>query len=328
VPEGDGQAARGPLPDGGRVPGRPGAGQGRAAGAAGPAAAGAATAAMATTVLPPLAGYPARRRPRPRPSAAGDRRRAARHAGRPGGPRAGGCTCWCRWGGWPWPSLVAFMVSRLVDDGPRPRRRPRPCPPPPGRVVETTALQTSTSQLPTTSRLPTTTAPPTTAPTTTQQQPGQVQVPDVIGRRPAGARAQLEAAGLQVNQQQVPVRDPQQDGRVVQQPRRPAPPCSAAPPSLIWSASASATAADGRLIATRPDRAVRGHRLHRPADRRGAGRRRARPVLAGATGPGWRPWPARLGGLPCGRGRHAAPRQRPRPRRRPATCSSAPSARS
>ena len=48
-------------------------------------------------------------------------------------------------------------------------------------------------------------------------QPAQVQVPDVIGRRARGARAQLEAAGLQVNQQQVPVRDPQQAGRVVLQ---------------------------------------------------------------------------------------------------------------
>jgi beta-lactam-binding protein with PASTA domain len=31
------------------------------------------------------------------------------------------------------------------------------------------------------------------------------------------ARAQLEAAGLQVRQQDVPVQDPQQNGRVVQQ---------------------------------------------------------------------------------------------------------------
>jgi beta-lactam-binding protein with PASTA domain len=83
-------------------------------------------------------------------------------------------------------------------------------------VVETTALQTSTSQLPTTSRLPTTTAPPTTAAPSTQPQ-GQVQVPNVIGRRARVARAQLEAAGLQVNQQQVPVGDHQQAGRVVVQ---------------------------------------------------------------------------------------------------------------
>ena len=45
--------------------------------------------------------------------------------------------------------------------------------------------------------------------------PAQVQVPDVIGRRGRVARAQLEAAGLQVNQQQAPVGDPQQAGRVV-----------------------------------------------------------------------------------------------------------------
>ena len=42
-------------------------------------------------------------------------------------------------------------------------------------------------------------------------------MPDVIGRRPRVARAQLEALGLQVNQQQVPVRDPQQANRVIQQ---------------------------------------------------------------------------------------------------------------
>jgi serine/threonine-protein kinase len=113
--------------------------------------------------------------------------------------------------------LVAFVVSRLVDTPttttggiPTLPTAPRP------EVVPTTALQTSTSQLPTTSRLPTTSAPPTTAPPSTQQ-PGQVQVPDVIGRRPRAARAELEAAGLQVNQQQVPVRDPQQNGRVVLQ---------------------------------------------------------------------------------------------------------------
>jgi beta-lactam-binding protein with PASTA domain len=39
----------------------------------------------------------------------------------------------------------------------------------------------------------------------------------VIGRRPRVARAQLEGLGLQVNEQQVPVRDPQQGNRVVLQ---------------------------------------------------------------------------------------------------------------
>jgi hypothetical protein len=114
--------------------------------------------------------------------------------------------------------LVAFVVSRLVDT-PTTTAGTTPTIPTATRrqVVPTTALQTSTSQLPTTSRLPTTTAPPTTAPTTTQQQPGQVQVPDVTGRRPRFARAELEAAGLQVEQQQIPVQDPQQIGRVVQQ---------------------------------------------------------------------------------------------------------------
>ena len=38
---------------------------------------------------------------------------------------------------------------------------------------------------------------------------------DVIGRRPRVARAQLEAAGLRVDQREAPVGDPRQDGRVV-----------------------------------------------------------------------------------------------------------------
>jgi hypothetical protein len=112
---------------------------------------------------------------------------------------------------------VAFMVSRLVDELPATDSAPtlptatRP------KVVETTALQTSTSQLPTTSRLPTTTAPPTTAPPTTQAQPGQVQMPDVVGRRPRVARAELQGLGLRVREQQIPVQDSQQANRVVLQ---------------------------------------------------------------------------------------------------------------
>jgi serine/threonine-protein kinase len=186
--------------------------------AAGPAGAGAATAAMATTMLPPLAGYP---------GGAGDGTsamtgtvtagRAARHGGPPPGRR--------RW--WLWVLVplgvvalavgVAFTVSRLVDQVPETEVASTLPTATTARRVQTTALQTSTSQLPTTSRLPTTTAPPTTAPPTTQAQPAQVQVPDVIGRRVRVARAQLRAAGLEVNQQQVPVRDPQQVGRVVLQ---------------------------------------------------------------------------------------------------------------
>src|SRR4029453_2223055 len=101
--------------------------------------------------------------------------------------------------------LVAFVVSRLVDT-PATTGGATPTLPTAttAKVVETTAPQTSTSQLPTPSRLPTSTAPPTTAPPTTQQQPGQVQVPDVIGRRPRVARAQLAAAGLQGNRPQGP----------------------------------------------------------------------------------------------------------------------------
>jgi tRNA A-37 threonylcarbamoyl transferase component Bud32 len=186
--------------------------------AAGPAGGGAATAAMATTMLPPLAGHP---------GGAGDGTsamtgtvtagRAARHGGPPPGRR--------RW--WLWVLVplgvvalavgVAFTVSRLVDQVPETEVASTLPTATTARRVQTTALQTSTSQLPTTSRLPTTTAPPTTAPPTTQAQPAQVQVPDVIGRRVRVARAQLRAAGLEVNQQQVPVRDPQQVGRVVLQ---------------------------------------------------------------------------------------------------------------
>jgi serine/threonine-protein kinase len=187
--------------------------------AAGPAAAGAATAAMATTVLPPLGGYPGAGDPTSAfgpPVTAG---RAARHAAeaQPTGRR------WWLYvlvplGVLALAVLVAFVVSRLVDTpatttGTTPTL-PTATPP---QVVSTTALQTSTSQLPTTSRLPTTTAPPTTAPTTTQQQPGQLQVPNVVGRRLRVARAQLVAAGLQVRQQEVPVQDSQQIGRVIQQ---------------------------------------------------------------------------------------------------------------
>jgi eukaryotic-like serine/threonine-protein kinase len=187
--------------------------------AAGPAA-GAATAAMATAMLPPVtgdqtaAGYPGTSG-YPGSGAPVTAGRAARHAGAPAGPR------WWLFVLVPLGVIalsvgVAFTVSQLVDPPPETPAVPtlptatRP------QVVETTALQTSTSQLPTTSRLPTTTAPPTTAPPSTQP-PGQVQVPDVIGRRARGARAQLEAAGLEVNQQQIPVADSQQAGRVVLQ---------------------------------------------------------------------------------------------------------------
>src|SRR5918998_4668070 len=93
--------------------------------AAGPAAAGVATAAMATTMLPPLAGYP---------GGAGDATsamtgtvtagRAARHSGPPPGRR--------RW--WLWVLVplgvvalavgVAFTVSRLVDELPETQSAP------------------------------------------------------------------------------------------------------------------------------------------------------------------------------------------------------------
>ena len=128
--------------------------------AAGPAAAGAATAAMATTMLPPLAGYP---------GGAGDATsgmggtvapgRAARHTEPPPGRR--------RW--WLYVLVplgvlalavgVAFTVSRLVEGLPETDSATTLPTATRAQRVETTALQTSTSQLPTTSRLPTTTAP-------------------------------------------------------------------------------------------------------------------------------------------------------------------------
>jgi eukaryotic-like serine/threonine-protein kinase len=185
--------------------------------AAGPVAA-AGTAAMATTVLPPMAGYPGA--PGDPTSAMGGTvtaGRAARHAEPPPGRR--------RW----WLYLVvplgvvalavgvAFVVSRRVDQPPPTGAAPTLPTATRARVVPTTVLQTSTSQLPTTSQPPTTTAPPTTVPSTTQPQPGQVQMPDVLGRRPRVARAQLEALGLEVDEQEVPVGDPQQVNRVVLQ---------------------------------------------------------------------------------------------------------------
>jgi eukaryotic-like serine/threonine-protein kinase len=183
--------------------------------AAASAAAGPATAAAATTVLPPLAGYPGDQTAAyGGPVTVG---RAARHAAEaPPGKR--------RW--WLYVLVplgvvalavgVAFLVSGLVDDLPETTSAPtlptatRPT------VVETTLLQTSTSELPTTSQLPTTTEPPTTAPPTTEEQE-LVEVPDVIGRRPGGARFTLERAGLEVEERQVPVGDPQQENRVVLQ---------------------------------------------------------------------------------------------------------------
>jgi eukaryotic-like serine/threonine-protein kinase len=181
---------------------------------AGPVAAGQAPTAMATAVLPPLAGF----------GGTGDGGshgpvtpgRAVRHAEPPARRY--------RWLLYVLVPLgvvalavgVALVVSRLVDglpETPSTPTLPTATRPP---VVETTALKTSTSQRPTTSQLPTTTAPPTTAPPTTQQQ-GQVQVPDVIGRRPQVARFRLEQAGLQVDEREVPVRDPQQDNRVILQ---------------------------------------------------------------------------------------------------------------
>ena len=94
--------------------------------AAGPAAAGAATAAMATTMLPPLAGYPGPGDPTAAPGGPVTAGRAARHAEPPPGrPR------WWLYVLVPLGVLalafgVAFLVSRLVDPPPETQRGPDP----------------------------------------------------------------------------------------------------------------------------------------------------------------------------------------------------------
>jgi serine/threonine-protein kinase len=183
--------------------------------AAGAATTAPATAAMATAVLPPLAGYPG----------AGDvptsmlggpvtPGRAARYA--EPAPRR---RRWLTYLLVPLAVLAlaagaAFLVSRVV--GTLPPTEPALTLPtattPPS--VETTALPT-TSEPPSTS--PSTTATPTTAAPTTNPQPAQVEVPNVLGRRPRVARARLEQAGLQVDQREIPVPDPRQVNRVVLQ---------------------------------------------------------------------------------------------------------------
>ena len=174
-----------------------------------------ATAAMATTVLPPLAGAD--------PTALYGRTvtadRASRHAAAPPRRRH-------RWLVWVLVPLgvvaltvgAALLASKLVGEPP-PAAAPITIP---VQTTEpqapTTLIATSTSEGLTTVTSPPTTAPPTTTePTTTLSQ--QVQVPDVIGRRPQQARHILEEAGLQVQERRVVVNDQEQDGRVVfQQP--------------------------------------------------------------------------------------------------------------
>ncbi|HEX8135809.1 MAG TPA: protein kinase [Actinomycetes bacterium] len=172
------------------------------------------TAAMATTVLPPLAGAD----PTELYGGAVTADRASRHAAAP--PRRGH-----RWLLWVLVPLgvvaltvgAALLASKLVGEPPPaaapltiPVQTTQPQPP-------TTLIATSTSEGLTTATVPPTTAPPTTEPTTTLSQ--QVQVPNVIGRRPPQARHILEQAGLQVQERRVVVPDPRQEGRVVfQQP--------------------------------------------------------------------------------------------------------------
>ena len=172
-------------------------------------AGGPAAAAMATTVLPPPAGVD----PTAMLGGMVTADRASRHAA-PAPPRRR------RWLVWVLVPLAvvaltvgaAFLASKLVGEVP-PAAAPGTIPvqttePPPS----TTLIATSTSQ-----GLTTVTAPPTTAPTTkpaTTLSP-LVQVPDVIGRRPQGARRILEQAGLQVQERRAPVTDPQQENRVI-----------------------------------------------------------------------------------------------------------------
>jgi eukaryotic-like serine/threonine-protein kinase len=174
-----------------------------------------ATAAMATTVLPPLAGAD--------PTAMYGRTvtadRASRHAAAPPRRRH-------RWLVWVLVPLgvvaltvgAALLASKLVGEPP-PAAAPITIPVQTTQPqAPTTLIATSTSEGLTTVTLPPTTAPPTTTePTTTLSQ--QVQVPDVVGRRPQQARHILEEAGLQVQERRVVVNDQQQEDRVVfQQP--------------------------------------------------------------------------------------------------------------
>jgi len=186
---------------------------------AGRAGAPPATAAMATTVLPPLAGYPAAGAdPTAMYRGTVTPGRASRHAAPPPPRRRR------RWLVWVLVPLavvaltvgVAFLASKLVSA------------PPPAAAPITIPVQTTQPQAPTTliatstsEGLTTVTAPPTTPPPTepsTTLSP-LVQVPDVIGRRPQQARRLLEEAGLRVQERRVAVNDPAQEDRVVfQQP--------------------------------------------------------------------------------------------------------------
>jgi hypothetical protein len=163
--------------------------------------------AMAATVLPPLAD--------PTVALGGTvvPGRAARHA--EPAPRS-----W-RWLAWvlvplgvvAMTALIALVVSKVVGQTPE---SPAALPTLPTATtsprVETTELVTTTSELPTTTKPPTTTAPPTTT-----TQPQVVRVPNVVGRRAGPARGILEAAGLKVREETVPVADQGQVGRVILQ---------------------------------------------------------------------------------------------------------------
>jgi len=182
-------------------------------------AAGPATAAMATTVLPPLAGYPAAGAdPTAMHGGAVTPGRAGRHAA----PAPRRSRRWLVWVLVPLAVVAltvgaALLASKLVG-APPPAAAPVTIPVQTTQPqASTTLIATSTSEGLTTVTVPPTTAPPTSEPSTTLSP--LVQVPDVIGRRPQQARRILEEAGLRVQERQVAVNDPQQEGRVAfQQP--------------------------------------------------------------------------------------------------------------
>ena len=75
----------------------------------------------------------------------------------------------------------------------------------------------------------------------------------MIGRRPRGARTQLEGLGLQVNEQQFPAREPQQVNRVVFQ----NPPPGSTKSNATIDAVTATTAATGPPISVLSTTATR-----------------------------------------------------------------------
>jgi serine/threonine-protein kinase len=115
--------------------------------------------------------------------------------------------------------VVAFAVIKAVQV---PETSPTTLPPistdppaPPTTAIPPTTVPPPTTGTPSTQATTTTAAPTTQQPTTTQ--PPLVNVPDTRGLRASRARSLLERAGFEVAQQNFPVTNPDQDGRVVEQ---------------------------------------------------------------------------------------------------------------